>query len=255
MMRMLLPFLVAFVVAAGGASGVMVLRARQTVAIPAAAPTVTTADSTAGAMTTALAAGADSTVHDSTADAPAPAKAATTVPSAVRTAALVPDQKRARATASPTYAATAPLDARPPARSRGAAQRATTGTTTETGAGTTAGAASATTMGTATGTAARTPAPTATESATGTASAGPATPDTRMLAIPGLLVGGRLSKIFTSMPSKQAARILQQMGDGDVVVVLSGINDRKAAEILSFLPPERVAVISRSVLALKPAGK
>jgi flagellar motility protein MotE (MotC chaperone) len=39
------------------------------------------------------------------------------------------------------------------------------------------------------------------------------------------------------------------MTDADVVTILGSVTDRKAAEILSLLPAQRAAGISKSVLA------
>jgi hypothetical protein len=64
----------------------------------------------------------------------------------------------------------------------------------------------------------------------------------------GAIVGGRISKIFTAMSSKDAAKVLDQMDDADIVTILSGINDRKAAEVLGLLPVARAAGISKEVL-------
>lgn len=65
---------------------------------------------------------------------------------------------------------------------------------------------------------------------------------------PGVLVGGRLSKIFAAMSAKEAAKVLEQMDDADVVAILGSENDRKAAEILALLPSARAAAISKSVM-------
>jgi flagellar motility protein MotE (MotC chaperone) len=70
-----------------------------------------------------------------------------------------------------------------------------------------------------------------------------------------VFIGGRISKIFTAMPAKQAAKVLEQMADGDVVVILGSVTDRKAAEILSLLPPQRAATVSKLVLANKSGDK
>ena len=73
--------------------------------------------------------------------------------------------------------------------------------------------------------------------------------------VPGVLVGGRLSKIFAAMSSKEAAKVLEQMDDADVVAILGSENDRKAAEILALLPTARAAVISKSVMKVAPVSK
>jgi hypothetical protein len=63
----------------------------------------------------------------------------------------------------------------------------------------------------------------------------------------------RVSKIFTSMDAKQAAKVLEHMTDGDIHVILGYVGPRQAAAILTELKPERVAALSK--LAMKPASK
>jgi hypothetical protein len=60
-----------------------------------------------------------------------------------------------------------------------------------------------------------------------------------------MLAEGRLGKIFGSMQPKEAARVLEQMADADVVTILAMLNDRQAAAVLANLPPQRAAQISR----------
>ena len=67
--------------------------------------------------------------------------------------------------------------------------------------------------------------------------------------------GPRLSKIFTSMSAKDAAKVFEQMDEADVITILGAVNDRKAAEILTLLPPARAASISKSLLKPKGPGK
>jgi hypothetical protein len=62
------------------------------------------------------------------------------------------------------------------------------------------------------------------------------------------LANSRLGKIFTAMQPREAARVLEQMSDHDVTVILGMVTDRQAAAILSNLAPERAAGISRDVL-------
>lgn len=59
---------------------------------------------------------------------------------------------------------------------------------------------------------------------------------------------GRLPKLFTAMSARDAAKVFEQMGDGDVVIILRGMTDRRAGEILAALPPARSAVIARAML-------
>jgi hypothetical protein len=55
----------------------------------------------------------------------------------------------------------------------------------------------------------------------------------------------RVAKIFTSMDAKAAAKILEQMNDNDIHVILGYVGAKQAAQILSALPPERVAKLSK----------
>lgn len=61
----------------------------------------------------------------------------------------------------------------------------------------------------------------------------------------------RIAKVFTSMDAKQAAKVLEHMTDNDVEVILGYVGPRQAASIMSELPPERVATLSK--LAIKDA--
>jgi flagellar motility protein MotE (MotC chaperone) len=55
----------------------------------------------------------------------------------------------------------------------------------------------------------------------------------------------RVAKIFTSMDAKAAAKVLEQMNDNDVHIILGYVGAKQAAAILSALPPERVAKLSK----------
>jgi flagellar motility protein MotE (MotC chaperone) len=55
----------------------------------------------------------------------------------------------------------------------------------------------------------------------------------------------RIAKVFTSMDAKQAAKVLEHMTDSDVKVILGYVGVKQAAQILSALPPERVANLSK----------
>ena len=55
----------------------------------------------------------------------------------------------------------------------------------------------------------------------------------------------RLAKIFATMGAKDAARVLGQMTDHDVSVILNLLRDRQAAAILINLPAPRAAVLSQ----------
>jgi hypothetical protein len=55
----------------------------------------------------------------------------------------------------------------------------------------------------------------------------------------------RIAKVFTSMDAKQAAKVLEHMTDNDVQVILGYVGPRQAASIMTELPPERVATLSK----------
>jgi len=63
----------------------------------------------------------------------------------------------------------------------------------------------------------------------------------------------RIAKVFTSMDAKQAAKVLEHMSDGDVQIILGYVGVKQAAQILTELPPERVANLSK--LSMQPGGK
>jgi hypothetical protein len=231
MMRFILPLLVAFVVAAGGASGIVVFQAKRAPATTtdsvAGVEQDSTADSTKALVDdSTLAAPGDSTPLTSEVEAPPPpaqAEVASSTAGAVRATAAaktkatpptgpLPTSDRAN---SPAVAPTAGAVA-PPVTSRADSVKAV-----------------------------------APEAARGAA----AQTGARMIPTAGVFVGGRISKIFAAMPAKEAARILEQMVDADVVLILGSVNDRKAAEILALLPAPRAAGISKSVLARGPTGQ
>jgi flagellar motility protein MotE (MotC chaperone) len=62
----------------------------------------------------------------------------------------------------------------------------------------------------------------------------------------------RVSKVFTSMDPKQAAKVLEHMSDGDVQIILGYVGVKQAAAIMAALPPERVATLSK--LAMRSGG-
>jgi flagellar motility protein MotE (MotC chaperone) len=55
----------------------------------------------------------------------------------------------------------------------------------------------------------------------------------------------RVAKIFTSMDAKAAAKVLVQMSDNDIHVILGYVGPKQAAQIMTELPPERVAKLSK----------
>ncbi|HET7275494.1 MAG TPA: hypothetical protein VFI91_10065 [Longimicrobiaceae bacterium] len=59
----------------------------------------------------------------------------------------------------------------------------------------------------------------------------------------------RLAKLFGAMQPRDAARVMEKMGDHEVQVILSLLRDRQAGAILSSLPPERAAAITTMVFS------
>jgi MgtE intracellular N domain len=55
----------------------------------------------------------------------------------------------------------------------------------------------------------------------------------------------RLTKIFSTMSAKDAARVLTQMTDHDVSLIINRLSDRQAAAILAILPAPRAAALSQ----------
>lgn len=55
----------------------------------------------------------------------------------------------------------------------------------------------------------------------------------------------RLAKIFATMGAKDASRVLTQMSDHDVGIILGLLTDRQAAAILTNLPAPRAAALSQ----------
>lgn len=61
----------------------------------------------------------------------------------------------------------------------------------------------------------------------------------------------RVAKIFTSMDAKAAAKVLEQMNDNDIHIILGYVGPKQAASILTALPPERVAKLSKLDMGTK----
>lgn len=61
----------------------------------------------------------------------------------------------------------------------------------------------------------------------------------------------RVAKIFTSMDAKAAAKVLEQMNDNDIHVILGYVGAKQAAQILAVMPPERVAKLSKLDMGTK----
>jgi len=65
----------------------------------------------------------------------------------------------------------------------------------------------------------------------------------------------RIAKIFGAMQAKDAARVLAQMSDADVRVILAALAPRQQAAILGLFPVERAAEIAKASLRDAGAGQ
>jgi hypothetical protein len=61
----------------------------------------------------------------------------------------------------------------------------------------------------------------------------------------------RLSRIFAAMTPRDAAKVLQQLDDADVVSIVGSLTEKQAAAVLMAMAPERAAIISRGTLRPK----
>lgn len=85
--------------------------------------------------------------------------------------------------------------------------------------------------------------------APGTSVESDTTPTAERTGLPdGALTSAELAKLFAAMQARDAAKVLEQMEDFEVQVILGALGNREAAAILSNLSPERAAVISRAVI-------
>lgn len=205
MTRLILPFLVAFVVAVAGGSALVLVKAKDahSAALDRYAELKAKADSAA----TAAPHGADSTKHDAAAPigdstathgaTPAPVADAAHAPPAAPVPVTVPPPGKPGATGAPMPTAPAKGASADPAATPVAA-------------------------------------PTPPKDASPTAEA----------------VGTekKLAKIFAAMPPKEAAKVLQQMDDADVRVILGHLGPRQAASVLASFPPARAATLSQQQL-------
>jgi hypothetical protein len=62
----------------------------------------------------------------------------------------------------------------------------------------------------------------------------------------------RISRIFAAMAPREAARVLQQLDNPDIISIVGALTEKQAAAVLMAMPPERAALISRGSLASKP---
>ncbi|MCH8273675.1 MAG: hypothetical protein IH851_02690 [Armatimonadetes bacterium] len=65
----------------------------------------------------------------------------------------------------------------------------------------------------------------------------------------------RLAQLWSTMDSEDVVKILDNWQDGDVLLVLVKMEDKKLAAILSALPADRAARFSKGIKALEKGGK
>lgn len=58
----------------------------------------------------------------------------------------------------------------------------------------------------------------------------------------------KVAKIFAAMPAKDAAKVMEQLDDADVQVIIASVSEKQAAAILQNFPPARAATISKAVM-------
>jgi flagellar motility protein MotE (MotC chaperone) len=64
---------------------------------------------------------------------------------------------------------------------------------------------------------------------------------------------GKLATYYAAMPTADAVRILRNLGDEEIVVILSGMPDAAVAQILAGFEPERAAAVSKQILRPQPS--
>lgn len=65
----------------------------------------------------------------------------------------------------------------------------------------------------------------------------------------------RLAKLWSAMDTDALAKVLEQWNDGEALRVLAKMDDKKLAELLSVLPPDRAARISMGIKSMEKGGK
>jgi len=65
----------------------------------------------------------------------------------------------------------------------------------------------------------------------------------------------RLAKIWSAMDVYALVKILEKWEDSDALPVLAKMEDKKLAELLSQLPPERAAILSKGIKSMTKGGQ
>jgi hypothetical protein len=65
----------------------------------------------------------------------------------------------------------------------------------------------------------------------------------------------RLAALWSSMETEALVKLLEQWNDGDALQVLAKMDNKKLAEVLGALPPDKAARISMGIKSLEKGGK
>jgi hypothetical protein len=65
----------------------------------------------------------------------------------------------------------------------------------------------------------------------------------------------RISRVFAAMAPRDAAKVLEQMNDADVSIILGNLTEKQTGAIMALLPAPRVAALSRGALRSSPGAK
>jgi hypothetical protein len=65
----------------------------------------------------------------------------------------------------------------------------------------------------------------------------------------------RISRVFAAMAPRDAAKVLEQMNDADVSIILGNLTEKQTGAIMALLPAPRVAAISRGALRSSPGAQ
>ncbi|MDR3348039.1 MAG: hypothetical protein LBO03_00295 [Acidaminococcales bacterium] len=64
---------------------------------------------------------------------------------------------------------------------------------------------------------------------------------------------GKLALYYSSMPAADAVRILKNMENDEIILILSNMPDALASQILAGFEPERASAITKNILKLHPS--
>ncbi|MDR2006527.1 MAG: hypothetical protein LBP78_04725, partial [Acidaminococcales bacterium] len=64
---------------------------------------------------------------------------------------------------------------------------------------------------------------------------------------------GKLALYYAAMPAADAVRILKNMENDEIILILGNMPDALASQILAGFEPERASAITKNILKLHPA--